>query len=383
MLDFWSFFTEDRPMKVGYYGYDNVFKSLLPPIIRETEDVRGYVKGVWLPPQIRGVAAERKLEIADCDAVLLGLSSFQTQEELVLVGAAKRVVVIADAPGSELRPKAQAWVREQAMLPKAQRKLRGVIIALESARQGAIDFGYPPEDIYYVGPPPHWGVSYRQMMEIDIGAVRSSLVVRRGQEELQPFVSEDVLVYVAGTKMPLVVNAMLRCAITAGRELFGHRFVLGFAPHPGERAEKQEDEEMFAQAFAERAKMREGLREADVSKISNPQRYAVADLVITTGGPTETLAAAYARNTNVVYYRDAAVVMFLVESGVQEGKWFVPDYGGAYLVGPETFLDGVRFAMSPEGKAYLLKQQEENFPLPETWDTAPAIVDVLEFVGLS
>ena len=105
--------------------------------------------------------------------------------------------------------------------------------------------------------------------------------------------------------------------------------------------------------------------------------------MITTGGPTETLAAAYARNTNVVYYRDAAVVMFLVESGVQEGKWFVPDYGGAYLVGPETFLDGVRFAMSPEGKAYLLKQQEENFPLPATWDTAPAIVDVLEFVGLS
>lgn len=362
-------------MKVGYYGYDNVFRSLFPPIIKEAEEVRGHEKGVWLPPQVRGVAAERKREVFSCDVLLLGLSSFQTQEELELVDMAKKVVVIADVPGSELRPKAQMWVQEQAAFLRTQRTLRGLIIALKSSRQRAFGFGYRPEDIHYLGPPPHWGVSYRQMLSCgaDLAYTRSGITVRYWNQERR-LVSGDYLVFVPGGKNPLLTNTLLRHSIVAGKELLGERFLLGFAPHPGERAEKPEDEEMFARAFAERDILLKGLRRADMSPFTNPERYAIADLVITTGGPTETVSASYARNTNIMYYRDEAVTKLLAESGVQDGKWFVPDYGGAHLVGPGNFLAGMRFAMSAEGKEYLRIKQEENFPLPETWDTATAIV---------
>ena len=110
-------------MKFGYYGYDNVFRSMFPPIIAESEARHHSV--TWLAPQERGVAAQRKDDMRNRDVVLLGLSSLQTQEELELIDVCRRVVVIADCPSSELRPKAQAWVREQAALPKSERKLKG------------------------------------------------------------------------------------------------------------------------------------------------------------------------------------------------------------------------------------------------------------------
>ncbi|OGZ97796.1 MAG: hypothetical protein A2679_03250 [Candidatus Sungbacteria bacterium RIFCSPHIGHO2_01_FULL_54_26] len=355
-------------MKISYYGYDNVFKALFPLVIKEAEGARGHEQGVWLPPQVRDVAAERKNEVLDCDVVLLGLSSFQTQEEMTVIGTCRRVVIIADCPGSELRPKAQTWVREQAALPRRERKLKGLLLALESSRQKAIEFGYPPEDIHFVGVPPHWGISYRQMKEIDVPAVRARL-------------SEGFLVFVPGGKNPLLTNTLLRHSIVAGREVIGEQFLLGFAPHPGEKPENWGEVEIFARAFAERTLMLDGLRMADMTPFTNPERYAIADIVITTGGPTETIAAAYARNTNIVYYRDNVVRKVLAESGVENGDWFVPDYGGAHLAGPDDFLDVVRFAMSPDGKERLLRTQEKSFPLPETWDTAPAIVDVLERVA--
>lgn len=354
-------------MKVGYYGYDNAFRSLFPPIIKEVEEVRTHEKGVWLSPQIRGIAVERKEEMRDCDCLLLGLSSYQTQEEMELIDACQRVVIIADTPGSELRPKAREWVQMQTALPEHERKLKALLLALESSRQAAIDFGYPADSIHHVGVPPHWGVSYRQMKTIDVLAVRARI-------------GDGFLVFVPGGKNPLLTNTLLRHSVAAGKDLIGNRFLLGFAPHPGEKPEKPEEEEVFAKAFLERQQVFEGLRLVDMKPFTNPERYAIADLVITTGGPTETIAAAYARNTNVVYYRDADVMSFLAESGAQDGKWFVPDYGGAHLAGPENFLESVRFAMSVDGKEYLRTKQEENFPLPETWDTAPAIVDLLEEV---
>ncbi|MEK7098961.1 MAG: hypothetical protein AAB916_00395 [Patescibacteria group bacterium] len=225
-----------------------------------------------------------------------------------------------------------------------------------------------PEDVYFVGVPPHWGIAYRQMKEIDVPAVRSSL-------------PEGFLVFVPGGKNPLLTNTILRYSIAASKEIIGDDFLLGFSPHPGERPERPEDEALFAQAFAERKAMLEGIRMVGMQPFSNPERYAIADLVITTGGPNETITAAYARNPKVVYYRDDAVKAFLAESGVEGGNWFVPDYGGAHLVGPDDFAEGVRFAMSAEGKAHRLYQQEENFPLPDTWDTAPAIVDFLEKIA--
>lgn len=355
-------------MKVGYYGYDATFRNLFPPLIKEVEEVRGHEKGVWLPPQVRGVAVERKNEMRGCDVALIGFSSYQTQEELALIDAAYRVVIIADSSGSALRPKARAWVREQVALRQEDRKLRGLIIALEADRDAAMGFGYPSEDIYYIGPPPHWGASYRQMKSIDAASARAKM-------------EDGFLMFVPGGKNPLLTNTLLRHSVAAGKELLGDRFLFGFAPHPGERAEKPEEEEMFAKAFAERDALLKGLRRVDMSPFTNPERYAIADLVITTGGPTETISAAYARNTNVVYYRDELAMNVLAESGTQDGKWFVPEYDGAHLVGPNDFLAGVRFAMSAAGKEYLRTEQEKNFPLPETWDTAPMIVDLLEKVA--
>lgn len=367
-------------MKAGYYGYDNVFRNLFPPIIKEAEDMRGHEQGVWLPPQVRGVAADRKDEIRDCDVMLLGLSSFQTQEELELIEACRRVVIIADCPGSELRPKAREWVRAQAALPKERRNLKGLLLALASSRSAAIDFGYPAEGLHFVGVPPHWGVGYRQMQTINTAEARSRVMVRRRHEsEIQPLTPKQFLIFLPGGKNPRMTNVLLQLSIAAGRELVGaDRLVIGFAPHPGEKPEKPEEEEMFAEAFAERETLLAELSLADMKSFTNPERYTIADLVVTTGGPTETITAAYARNPHVVYYRDDAIRAFLAESGVEGGNWFVPDYGGAHLAGPDNFLEVVRFAITEEGKRYLLQKQEGNFPPPDTWDTAPAIVDFLE-----
>lgn len=366
-------------MKIGCYGYDAVFKSLFPPIVVEA-DRRGH-KIIVFPHGVRGVAAMHKDEMKECDVGLIGLSSYQTQEELELLDALKKVVIIADVPSSELRPKAQTWVQAQRELPQSQRKLKALLLALEDSREAAIRFGYPPEDIYYLGPPPHWGVSYRQMTEINIVAVRAEIRKRRGEEESQPLAEGDCLVYVPGTKITVVVNAMLRGVVETCTEIFSERFVLGFVPHPGERAESPDEEVPFAAAMAERQQLLDGLFLADVAKFTNPQRYAIADLVVASGGPNETISAAYARNDRVAYYKDENTITALAASGAEGGKWFVPEFGGAYGFGPESFREAIGLVTSPEGRARTRAQQEKNFPLPETWDTAPLIVDFLETVA--
>jgi hypothetical protein len=293
----------------------------------------------------------------------MGLSSYQTQEEIdlaeVLMGRNIPVVVIEDVPGSCLRPKAKDFA------PWAP----GLIIALGSVRDSAASFGYRHDRIWYVGPPPHWGASYSQMMNVDVRAERARVP------------ADGFLVFVPGGKNPLITNTLLHHTINAGRELWGELFLLGFVPHPGEKAEKPEEESVFARAFEERSVMLEGVRCADMSRFKNPQRYAIANLVITTGGPTETIAAAYARMTNVVYYRDAVVMEWLAQSGVQNGRWFVPDLGGCFLAGPDYFVETVHFARISVAKRDIRESQERNFPLPESWDTAPAIVKVLEDIA--
>lgn len=205
------------------------------------------------------------------------------------------------------------------------------------------------------------------------------MVSRVHENEARPLAPDAFLLFVPGGKNPRMTNIPLGRSIAAGRQLAGeNRLVVGFAPHPGERIEKPEDEPVFTESLAERQKLLAGLSLADMKPFTNPERYAIADLVIATGGPNETITAAYARNPNVVYYRDDAVRAFLAESGMEGGNWFVPDYGGCHLAGPDDFMDVVRFAMSPEGKKHILQKQEENFPLPATWDTAPAVVDFLE-----
>jgi len=367
-------------MKLRCYGYDAVFANLFPPIVAEAEK-RGHEKPIVPPHGVRGVAAEWKDEMRDCDVALVGLSSYQTQEEVAFLEALQRVIIIADVPTSELRPKAQKWVQAQRDLPMSQRKLKGLLLALEASRGAAIRFGYPPEDIYYLGPPPHWGASYRQMVDIDLPVVRLQLRKRRGEDEPERLADDDFLVYVPGTKITPVVNAMLRGTIETCREIFGDKFVLGFAPHPGEKPESPEEEVPFAAAVAERQQLLKGLALADVVKIRNPQRYALADLVVMSGGPNETISGAYARNDRMAYYRDENTIAALAASGVGGGKWFVAELGGAYAFGSESFREAIRFVTSPEGRVHIRAQQEKNFPLPETWDTAPAIVDFLEEVA--
>ncbi len=367
-------------MKLGCYGYDAVFGNLFPPIAAEAEK-RGYEKPIVLPYGVRGIAAERKDEMRGCDVGLVGLSSYQTQEELELLDALKWVVIIADVPTSELRPKAQQWVQAQRDLPRSQRKLKGLLLALEASRDGAIRFGYPAEDIYHLGPPPHWGVSYRQMVEIDAQTVRAGLCKRHGDGEPQSLTAEDFLVYVPGTKITPVVNAMLRSVIQVGREILGDRFALGFVRHPGERPESPKEETPFAEAMEERQHLLEGLTRVDLYDVTNPQRYAVADRIVYSVGPNESIAGAFARNDRMVYYRDENTIAALAASGSEGGKWFVAELGASYVITPQTYREGLRFFFGPDGPASVRAKQEEHFPLPETWDTAPAIVDFLEEIA--
>lgn len=359
-------------MKALCYGYDNAAKNLFPPIVEELGK-RGHAPISW-PPQVRGVATANMEELYDCDIGLLNLASFQTQEELVpfavLIALGKPVIVIADVPGAECRRKARPFAS----------KASGLITPLEAGRTAAVNLGYRQDRIRCIIPP-HWGNLYRQMVSMDmiaIGAARENrLTTRQGEGKLTP---DDVLVYVAGNKDPLIVNSMLRLTIETGTALLGNRFVLGFAPHPGEKPEKPEDEGLFNQAFAERAELLKGVNQTNIRDLSNPERYAVAGLIVTSGGPNETIAGAYARNDQMLYYFDENVAAWMAEAGYEDGRWFVAELGAMQKVGPGSFADGFH-SLFTDGRARIRAMQKKHFPVPETWDTAPAIVDFLEEVA--
>ena len=100
------------------------------------------------------------------------------------------------------------------------------------------------------------------------------------------------------------------------------------------------------------------------------------------GGPTEAIIAAYARMT-AIYIWDKETEASLKGQGIASGTWFPAEKGGVYKVdmahpeGP-SLKDAIVHLSTPEGVAALRATQEQNFKVPDDWNTAAKVVPFLE-----
>ena len=157
--------------------------------------------------------------------------------------------------------------------------------------------------------------------------------------------------------------------------LFGERFVLAFKVHPGE--------EVCELLLRKRADILKNATLLDVDGYTSPELATFSDLAYFTGGSTDTIVSAFARRKNVIYYTDEMVRNDNLKMGIV-GKWWVTRLHGVHEIdGPEEFTARTLYALNASGKAYLAANQEKSFPLPETWDTAPLVIEYLERVFLN
>ncbi|OGF83305.1 hypothetical protein A3B18_01500 [Candidatus Giovannonibacteria bacterium RIFCSPLOWO2_01_FULL_46_13] len=354
-------------MNIGFYAY-TVGPAGMLKLIAKAAEAKGH-NVVLLKENTQGIVAAEKEKLADCDVVAMGWSSAGIEEELELAEYLTThgipIVIVEDVPGSCLRPKAQEFTRRM-KLP--------CVLAMPVGGEDALDFGFG--SVEYVGPPPHWGVSYNDMMVNH----RSEFKKRIGSEivELSP---EDKIIYVPGTKDPRLVNTLLKNVLATGRAILGSNLVLGFRGHPGEKPDpkKKGDQEKYEQLWAERKQLLEGVSMLESGDANNAQLVRAADIpVFPGGGPTESIVAAYAR-MSAIYYHDEEVAKGLRALGMLDGKWFVAERGGVYKAsGPEDVGVGIRYLLTEEGRKIQREKQEDNFPLPVTWNTAPIFAGVIE-----
>ncbi|TSC68968.1 MAG: hypothetical protein G01um101466_250 [Parcubacteria group bacterium Gr01-1014_66] len=377
--------------KIGFFGYDAVANNL--KTLEEVAKSRGY-ETVLFPPQIRGSAKNRIHEMYDCTQVVVNLSSFTTKEELEPVDlllkhdSQKKIVVWEDLPRSALRPKARDYPvgNEGKKFPEA---VAAVIAAQAFVIPELYAFGYQRVEVFV---PPHWGRLYQEMKEAEENreALRQLLFKKRIGQEPEPVSEEDVIVYVSGSKTPLLVNHAIAAAIQAGKNAFGIDLVFGFGRHPGEKPERPEDEEFFKYAFEKRAEM---FRDPNLSMLEAPKelndtkKIAISDFVILNGGPNSSIIAAYCRKAETIYYWDAHGRKALIDQGVPGGKWFVaePAMQGAWFIdgtagdrGAQQMECAFHFLSTQAGKLARRALQEKHFPFPDTWDTASRIIQFLE-----
>jgi hypothetical protein len=308
---------------------------------------------------------------------VIGLASHQTENELNLLQRLPNVpvVVVEDVPGASLRPKAEGFFKKRSAT---------ALVALSQWRKFALDFGY--DRVEYLGPPPHWGPSYRIMTE---GEDLRSQFRKRDRGITAPLGSEDEVIFFGGIKDSSIVNRVLRLMREAGIG-DSDEPILGFKDHPGEEpkrpgenASKKEKDvfgtryEKYIDAKEERDQILSGAAMFDSGKATLPQIIRGVDLTIFTGGSTDSIIAAYAR-LPIAYFTDEEVVADYNLQVGRPGSWFVAELGGAYVFRPDNFVGGIQVLRTHEGRAALREMQKQNFPLPGDWDTASRIVRFLE-----
>lgn len=369
-------------MRFFPYGSTAAAGRILP-LIGEALKARGHE--CTIPPPLQpGVTDAFCREIKQADLGVFCLSS--GDEEIAVMTKMRNVVIIADTPGSELKPGIRAWAREQRAAPAAARRLKAVLLATRESRDDAIAFGYPPDALFHIGLPPHWGCLYRQMADMNVAEARDGIFKSspRGPTQLAP---DDTLVYVPGTQFPEGTNWALLYTVLACRWVF-ERFVLAFVPHPWERAPKSSVETYdLTRALERRRILLNQIPQAYLEHLTGAQRYRIADVVVDSGARTESIIAAYARLSHVLHYRDRRTMKFLALRGLPGGRWYVAERGAMRVVGPHRFLTfgyfirGLKKLKQARGTAEVFHNQMQHFPLPRIWETAPQYAEFLEKIA--
>ncbi len=328
-------------MKIGLFAHDVGPHNMLK-LVAEAAKVAGH-EVLLVPAQKVGAASEALQQLNLCDVLAFTPSAFQTHEEVRIIKttSVRRTVLIEDVPSAAIRPGMQTSVRQ----------VWSVLAAMPQYVREARRFGYT--NVQFVGVPPHWEKSYREMMAptaADLG----------GQK----------IVFFNGIKDPFLCNKILASLIIFQTDRPDIK--IAFRPHPAE--EKNEV------AARERALITPRGSFFDVTGYSPAELVNTAEFSVFTGGATDSIVAAFARKRGV-FYNTAEVRERNLKQGILDGEWFVPLLGGLFEAREdEAFIRCCHFVLHEKGKDQLRYWQEESFPLPTTWDTAPLLVQYLEKV---
>ncbi|MEK7077696.1 MAG: hypothetical protein AAB928_01200 [Patescibacteria group bacterium] len=359
-------------MKIGFYCFDNAGGDAMK-LLAEAAFKAGH-EDVLFSKQTRGLALEE--EIAGFDAMVTGLSSFETEQELAFAEICLRHnipwYVFEDVPGACLRPKAKD------LAPRA--KL--VFLALPSGADDAREFGYPGS--VYLGPPPQWRVEYETLTQAKAENWRSKMCKRIGSGEATfGLYQNDKVVGLIGGKDPEENNRVIKLLVSVVLGMGKDNIVIAFGRHPGEKPnpDKPGDQGRFERAFAERSNMLESIWTGvtDDTGVWKGSRIAgAADVMVYASGTNISIAGAYAR-VPAVYLDDKGVRERIKSQSGQE-KWFVAELGGAYKASGDF---GLSMALNmlikdPSARQDLYHLQEQAFPLPDDWHTEHKIIRFVE-----
>ena len=376
----------------GAYGFDATAKQMFIPI-REEAKKRGY-GFEQIEPLDYELLVDNLEGYHDCDVLLINPASLDSRAEILLGSRAAQGTwpsfwLIEDVPYGAFREGALALAH----------LAEGVIAATDYSAVEARKLG-KYKAVEFLGLPQHWKTIYQSMMSFK--DARDEW--RRGARykwvggHSVPFRSDDFLLVVPGPKEYGAANRLLAFALRAER-IIGERFVLAFAPHPGELAEAERigKEKMFYDVILTgRERMLERVPNLEINEerlLKLPCLYAIADLVLNNGGRSDDIPAAMAR-LPMMYWYNEATRQFLAESGLffvrdlgggrirrEKGKWFVAELGASWRFTTRTFTAGFQ-RMRDRGEAYraLHDAQERYFPVPKVWNTAATLVDFLERV---
>lgn len=263
--------------------------------------------------------------------------------------ASKRIVIVSDT-----------WQKWRQVAPELRAKVDALTVCFPEEVEEARAGGYVCPIIAII--PPHWGAMYHDIVNARIVGPDDELPLVGGSTRRR---GDMKLVYFGGAKNPPLMNEVLR-ATAAAMPANG---VLCFRPHPAEGADEA--------TLAERASFLASVPMLDhkAAGLDSPNvMVANADVSVFVGGPTDSIGGAYARRP-MLYFDDPDVVAHNLSQNLPDGRWFVPERHGAAYASANNMHERIDWLLAhPEA---LRGEQERNFPLPATWDTAPALAAVI------
>lgn len=271
--------------------------------------------------------AGKCLDLADCEILVTGLSSFQNEEELQMGAAA----VSNGIPWLVLADTHLAWGRAAA---RGRVSSAIAIVASAAEIEMARKFGY--KDAVYLGGPPLWKTF-------------SGIIAAESQR-----IPGMKVILVGGIKSMGITNDFLAAVVAAMGEL-SVPWRLIFKPHPNEK--KTPEEEKRRARILEDADILERPESAD-------RLLGSVDLSIHACGATAAITAAYLR-LPVIYFENEEVRQRLREV-TGSADWFPATAGACNLATPGTMAREIKkLLFDKEERLKLEERQAEVYPATE------------------
>lgn len=336
-------------IRVLLTGFDQAVKALGPTVVAGLEAYSAKhsleIEASWK----QGATPE---EAASANVVVLNPASRNRDYDNAILAAAAglsyRVFILADT-----------WLAWRRVAKEHLADVSGTNVCFKGEIEAAYAHGYKNVSVII---PPHWGAMYEGIVKTVVVGPDVELPLADGESRRR---GEMQLVYFGGAKNPPLMNNILG-AIAKNLPANG---VLCFRPHPAEGADET--------TLAQRAAFLKGVRMLDHKAAgldgSNPM-VRNADVSIFVGGPTDSIGGAYARRP-MIYFDDPEVVAHNLRQDLPNGKWFVPELGGAIYAGEHDL--GAKIELLLANPDMLRGKQEMNFPLPATWDTGETLAEAI------